>query len=93
MATMRVNSRVRKFGGFAPGHRVFGRAPEMLIGATDNPYFEDFTNPKDPPTAQTRQLIGAIRKIRQASLNADFINKLCTSRHRGFRGTKSREFF
>ena len=67
MATMRLNSQVRQFGGFKPGQRVFGRTPKIPIGATGNPHFEDFTNPEDARTDKTHELIGAIRKIRQAS--------------------------
>ena len=93
MATMRLNTQVRKFGGFAPGHRVFGRTPEMPICTTDNPHFEDFTNPKDAPTSKNQWLIGVIRKIRHAPPNADFSNKLNTTLNRRVRGAKSEEFF
>ena len=65
----------------------------MPIGTIDNPHFEDFTNPKDAAAAKTHGLIGLIRKIQQASLSADFINKLNTTLHMGVRDTKSEEFF
>ena len=54
----------------------------MPICTIDNPHFEDFMNPKEAPTAATNGLIGLIRKIRQASLNAYFINKLNTTLRR-----------
>ena len=88
MTTMRLNSQVRQFGGFAPGKRVFGRTPRMPIGTIGNPYFEDFTNPKEAHTAKTHGLIGLIHKIRQASTNADFTNRLNTTSHRRVRDTK-----
>ena len=93
MTKMRLNSQVRQFGGFEQGKRVLGRTPKIPIGATGNPHFEDFTNPKDSRAAKTHELIGAIRKIRQASLNADFSDKLNSKLHMGFRDTKSGEFF
>ena len=31
MSMMHLNSRVRQFGGFAPGQRVFGRAPKCRL--------------------------------------------------------------
>ena len=65
----------------------------MPIGAIGNPHFEDPTNPKDAPTSKTHGLIGVIRKIRQASPNADFSNKLNTTFHRMVRDAKSEEFF
>ena len=75
MTTMRLNSQVRQFGGFAPGRRVFGRTPKMPIGAAGNPHFDDFMNQKEAPAAKTHHLLGAIQKIRHASLNGDFVNK------------------
>ena len=72
---MRLNSQVRQFGGFAPGRRVFGRTPKMPIGAAGNPHFDDFMNQKEAPAAKTHHLLGAIQKIRHASLNGDFVNK------------------
>ena len=65
----------------------------MPIGAIGDPHFEDFTNPEDAKNTKTHQLIGAIHKIRQASLNADFDNKLNTKSRRRFRETESAEFF
>ena len=65
----------------------------MPIGAIDNPHFEDFTNPKEAPAAKTHGLIGLIHKIRQASPNADFSNKLNTTLNMMVRGAKSEEFF
>ena len=82
MAMMRLNSQVRQFGGFAPGRRVFGMAPEMPIGAGGNPRFDDFTDPKEAPETKTHHLLGAIREIRQASLNSDFVDKSNLSLHK-----------
>ena len=93
MAMMRLNSQVGEFGGFAPTQRVFGRTPKMQIGAIGNPHFEDFTIPKESPKTKTHQLIDVAHKIRQASLKADFSNKLNTKSHRRFRETKSEGFF
>ena len=39
MTTVRLNSQVRKFGGFASGKRVSWRTPEMPIGTVGNPHF------------------------------------------------------
>ena len=93
MTPIHLNSQVRQFSGFAPGKRVFGRTPKMPIGANGNPHFGDFTNPGDSPTSETQWLIGVIHKIRQASTDADFINKLNTALNRRARGAKSEEFF
>ena len=38
MTMMRLNSQVRQYDGFAPGQRVFGRAPKLPIGAIGNPF-------------------------------------------------------
>ena len=65
----------------------------MPICTIGNPHFEDFTNPKEAPAAKTHGLIGLIHKIRQASPNADFSNKLNTTLHRRAGNTKSEEFF
>ena len=62
MATMRLNSQVRQFGGFKQGRRVFGRPPKMPIGAIDNPCLGDFTNPSDAPATKVHRLLSAIRK-------------------------------
>ena len=88
-----LKSQVRQFAGFAPGKRVFGRTPKIHIGEIGNPHFDDFANPKDAPTSKTQGLIGVIRKIRHASPNADFSNKLNTTLNRRVRGAKSEEFF
>ena len=40
MTTMRLNSQVRQFGGFAPVQRVPVMAPKMPIGVVGNPHFE-----------------------------------------------------
>ena len=44
------------------------------------------------PTTKTHGRINIIRKIRQASFNADFSNKLNTTLNRGVRNDKSEEF-
>ena len=88
MTTMRFNSRVRQFGGFASGRRVFGRAPKMPIVAVGNPNFGDFANPKEALGAKTHHLLGAIQEIRQSSLNADFRNKLHTAWLKRIRETR-----
>ena len=65
----------------------------MPIGTIGSPFFEDFTNQIEAPATKVHGLISVIRKIRQASLNADFRNKLSTTLHRRVRGSKSEEFF
>ena len=89
---MRLNSQVRQFGGFAPGRRVSGRTPKMPIWDIGNPFFEDFTNPPEAPATKVHGLLSVIRKIRQASLNAYFSNKLSTVLTRRVRN-KSDELF
>ena len=74
MTMVRLNSQVQQFGGFNSGRRVFGRTPKMPIGTIGNPFFEDFTNPLEAPTSKVHGLLSSVRKIRQASRNADFIN-------------------
>ena len=93
MTTMQLNSHVRQFEGFAPRRRIFGRAPEIPTEAIGNPHFEDYTKPREAPTAKTHQILGVIQEIRQASINADFDNKLNMALHRRLRETKSAEFF
>ena len=65
----------------------------MPIGAVGNPNFEDFANPKEAPENQTHHLLGAIQKIRQASLNDDFSNKLNLTLHKRARGDKMKNSF
>ena len=91
--TMRLNSQVQQFGGFAPGKRVPGRTPKMPIGEIGNPLFGDFTNPPEAPVTKTHGLLSAIRKIRHASLNADFSNKMNMALTRMVRSNKSDGFF
>ena len=55
MAMMHLNSQVQKYGGFAHGRRIFGRAPKLPIGTAGNPFFGDFTNPAGAPTAKTQK--------------------------------------
>ena len=76
MTTMRLNSKVRRFGGFTPGRKVFGWTPEMPIGAVGSPHFEDFMSPVEAPNTKTHHLIRGIQQIRHASLIADFSGKL-----------------
>ena len=71
----------------------FGRTPKIPICTIGNPFFEDFTNPIEAPATKVHGLISVIRKIRQASLNAYFRNKLSTTLRSRVRGTKSAEFF
>ena len=92
MTTMRLNAQVPQFGGFAPGRRVSGRTPKMPIWDIGNPFFEDFTNPPEAPATKVHGLLSVIRKIRQASLNAYFSNKLSTVLTRRVRN-KSDELF
>ena len=92
MATMRLKSRTRQFGGFTHGGRVFGRAPEMPIGAVGNPHFEDFTNPVGAPAAKTHHLLWAIQQIRQASLTAYFSGELNLAFRSEFESPKMKVF-
>ena len=73
---MHLKSQVQQFGGFAHGHRVFGWAPGIRIGAVANPHFADFTNPYEAITTKTHHLHGIIRQIRQSPLEAYFNGKL-----------------
>ena len=91
MATVRLNSHVRRFGGFAKGGSA--RTPKMPIVAIGSPHLVYFTNPKESPTTKTHQLCDVIRKLRQSSLNADFDNKLNANSRRRFRDAKSAEPF
>ena len=93
MAMMHMNSQVQQYDGFTPGQRVFGRTPKLPIGSIDNPFFGDFTNPAEAPATKTQNLTSAIYEIRQASLKADFQNKLNTALIRRVRNTKNADFF
>ena len=93
MATMRLNSQVRQFGGFTPWKVIFGRAPKMPIGPVGNPHFEDFTNPAEASTTKTHHLIGIIQKIRQASLSAYFSGKLNSELRKRIRESGNGAFF
>ena len=53
-----------------------GGHSKCRLGTGGNPHFEDFMNPKEGPATKTNRLLCEIRKIRQASLNPDFSNKL-----------------
>ena len=79
MTTMRLYSQAQQYDGFTPRQRVFGRTPKLPIWEIDNPFFEDFTNPAEAPATKTQWFLSVIRQIRQASLNADFSNKLNTA--------------
>ena len=56
-------------------------------------FFGNFMRAIEAPATKVHGLISVIRKIRQASLNADFSNKLSTTLHRRLGNTKSEEFF
>ena len=92
MITMPLNSQVRQYDGFTPGRRVFGRTPEVPIGAVGNPFFEYLMNPAAAPTAKTQNLISTLFKLRQASLNADFQSKMDTTPIRRVRNAKTGEY-
>ena len=72
MTMAHLNSQVQQFGGVTHVQRVFGATPKMPIGAVGNPHFGDFMNPKEAGETETHHFPGVIRKIRQASLTADF---------------------
>ena len=93
MKTMRLNSQVQQFGGFAPGQRVFGRTPKKPIAAVGNPHFDDFANPKEARAEETHHSLGAMREIRQASINGDFVNKLNLRLHKRVREAKMENSF
>ena len=93
MATMRLNSQVRQFDGFTPGNEFTGERQKKPIWTIGNPFFGDFTNTIGAPEAKVHGVISVIHNIRQASLNADFSNKLSTTLHRRVGSTKSEEFF
>ena len=66
----------------------------MSIGAFGDPHFEDSMNPEAAPAAKTHHFLGGgVRKIRQASLNADFINKLNMALHKPVREAKMENSF
>ena len=88
MAMMRLNSHVRQFGGFAPWRSFFGRTPRMPITAVGSPHFEYSMKPKEAPAEKTHHLLGAVREIRQASLNADCSYKLNMALRKRVRATK-----
>ena len=69
------------------------RRRNRLLGAVGNPFFEDFMNPADAPTAKTHNLSSIIFKIREASLKADFQSKLDTSLIRMMGNAKTEEYF
>ena len=69
---LHLNSQVRKYDGFTPGHRVFGRTHKIPIGAVGNPNFCDFMDPADSPVDQTHQVLVEQREIQEASLEIDF---------------------
>ena len=56
MCTLHLNSQERQYGVFAPGRRVFGRAPEMPIGTSGNPNSPDFTHTVTAQVAQIHDL-------------------------------------
>ena len=43
------------------GEEFVGRAPKLSIGAADNPYFNDLSNPNAPIDANTRRVSGILR--------------------------------
>jgi len=90
---MHLNSQLQQSGGFTPVQRVFGRTPELPIGAIGNPFFGYFMNQAEAHTAETRNLISAIYEIRHASSKADFRNKLDTTLIRRVRNAKMKNIF
>ena len=71
-----LDSKVRKYDGFAQGRRVFGRAPEFPVGAEAGPRFKDFTNPNHSHVTQTRDVLVKLRGIQMESLEIYFVWKL-----------------
>ena len=61
---------------FYPRATCFRQGAEITHRGGWQPFFGDFTNPSDAPTAETQNLISMIFEIRQASIKADFQNKL-----------------
>ena len=70
------------------GREFFGRTPKMPIVTVGNPHFEDFTNPAGAPTTETHHFLGAIQKIRQALLTADFSGELNLALRKRIRESK-----
>ena len=54
---LHLNAQSRQYDGFTPGHRVFGRTPEIPIGTVGNPFRLDFTKPGGPSATQTHQAV------------------------------------
>ena len=64
----------------------------MPIGTVGGPHFEDFMNPKEAKTTKTHHLLEIMRRIRQASLTADFNGKSNLCLNRMFRRSRNGEF-
>ena len=92
MAALHINSQVRQYDGFTPGHRVSGWAPKLPIGTLGNPNFADFTNPIAAPAAKSLCLVNTISQIRKASSEADFNGKMQLCLERRIRNIKTEEF-
>ena len=73
------------------GNVFFGMAPKLHIGAVGNPFL-GVLRIRLGAYRQTRNLISAIYEARQASLKADFQNKLNTTLFRRARGAEMRIF-
>ena len=63
-----LNPRAQQYGGFTPGRRVFGRTPQMQIGAGGCLDIRDFAAPDESQAAQTHQVIAKLRGPEKASL-------------------------
>ena len=88
MRTIRLDSKLQ-YGDFTPGHRVFGRAPKLPIGAVAGPHFRDFTNTNDAPVTQPHALLVKLGGIKRASIEGDFRGKFYLSLRSSFQVQKT----
>ena len=80
MAALQLNSQGQQYGGFTPGHRVFGRTQKLPIGTAGNPNFTDFVNPTAAPAAKSLSLINTISKYEKHLRNRILTENAVVSR-------------
>ena len=90
MCILHLYYQIQQYAGLAPGHRVFGLAPKILIGAVGNPHFNDFICHKSPPhVAQSQDSIAGIRRLDQSSLQCCFEAQFTLTLNRRFGGLRN----
>ena len=65
-------SRIRQYGGFTAGRRVFGRAPKLPISTVGNPHLKDAIYHNGSPVIQQKNALSKLKGVQKRRYEAIF---------------------